>query len=311
MNATTSGASLDLCRHRRGRRRAERHPRTLHRRSRRTRSRVVPLRVGDRLLGLLVLAAYGVGLPDIPPRRTVGARPCSRSVGGCRTSGSRPSSSCVGDALLPTLRGVRVGPAPGPLVPAVRRRRRWRARSGRGARPRGGRGPAQRRRCAAPATSRPQPERPAHLVAVLDPRRGTDRRVDPADRSSTRSPSTGRPWSCSIATLRRTSRSSARPRAPRAWRPGPHLSLFYEEWLGKLPLSELERVSLLFDIGEVHDARYGRVKRLVDVALGLLGFVVFVLVHPVRASSATWSPTVGRSSTARSGSARTARRSRS
>ena len=30
------------------------------------------------------------------------------------------------------------------------------------------------------------------------------------------------------------------------------LSLFYEDWLGKLPLSELERVSLMFDIGEVH-----------------------------------------------------------
>ena len=32
------------------------------------------------------------------------------------------------------------------------------------------------------------------------------------------------------------------------------LSLFYEEWLGKLPMSELERASLLFDIREVHGA---------------------------------------------------------
>ena len=48
------------------------------------------------------------------------------------------------------------------------------------------------------------------------------------------------------------------------------LSLFYEEWLGKLPVSELERVSLLFDIGEVHRGRYGRVKRLTDVAVALL-----------------------------------------
>ena len=30
------------------------------------------------------------------------------------------------------------------------------------------------------------------------------------------------------------------------------LSLFYEQWLGKLPVVELERVSLLFDVGEVH-----------------------------------------------------------
>ena len=29
------------------------------------------------------------------------------------------------------------------------------------------------------------------------------------------------------------------------------LSLFYDEWLGKLPVSELERISLLFDMGEL------------------------------------------------------------
>ena len=45
------------------------------------------------------------------------------------------------------------------------------------------------------------------------------------------------------------------------------LSLFYEQWLGKLPLWELERVSLMFDIGEVHRDRYSRLKRLIDVAL--------------------------------------------
>ena len=59
------------------------------------------------------------------------------------------------------------------------------------------------------------------------------------------------------------------------------LSLFYEEWLGKLPVSELERVSLMFDIGELHRARYGRVKRLLDVALALGGLVVLALVTPV------------------------------
>lgn len=34
------------------------------------------------------------------------------------------------------------------------------------------------------------------------------------------------------------------------------LSLFYEEWLGKLPLGELERSSLFFDIGGLHRERY-------------------------------------------------------
>ena len=34
------------------------------------------------------------------------------------------------------------------------------------------------------------------------------------------------------------------------------LSLFYDSWLGKLPISELERISLLFDINEIHRPAY-------------------------------------------------------
>jgi lipopolysaccharide/colanic/teichoic acid biosynthesis glycosyltransferase len=59
------------------------------------------------------------------------------------------------------------------------------------------------------------------------------------------------------------------------------LSLFYEEWLGKLPVSEVERVSMMFDIGEVHRARYGRVKRLMDLSFGLVAMVPFALAVPV------------------------------
>jgi lipopolysaccharide/colanic/teichoic acid biosynthesis glycosyltransferase len=59
------------------------------------------------------------------------------------------------------------------------------------------------------------------------------------------------------------------------------LSLFYEQWLGKLPVGELERVSLLFDVGEVHAPRYARVKRLFDLALAGAGTVVLALVTPV------------------------------
>lgn len=59
------------------------------------------------------------------------------------------------------------------------------------------------------------------------------------------------------------------------------LSLFYDEWIGKLPLSELERVALMFDIGELHRLRYGRVKRLVDGALALAGLMVMSVVVPV------------------------------
>jgi lipopolysaccharide/colanic/teichoic acid biosynthesis glycosyltransferase len=59
------------------------------------------------------------------------------------------------------------------------------------------------------------------------------------------------------------------------------LSLFYEEWLGKLPVSELERLSLMFDVGELHRARYGRVKRLIDVGTAAVGLPVLALVIPV------------------------------
>ncbi len=58
------------------------------------------------------------------------------------------------------------------------------------------------------------------------------------------------------------------------------LSLFYEQWLGKLPLGELERVSLLFDIGEVHATWYGRVKRLLDIGLALVGCAALAFVIP-------------------------------
>ena len=45
-------------------------------------------------------------------------------------------------------------------------------------------------------------------------------------------------------------------------------SLFYEEWLGKIPVQDLGRMALFFDIGEVHRNRYGRLKRLLDVGIG-------------------------------------------
>lgn len=58
------------------------------------------------------------------------------------------------------------------------------------------------------------------------------------------------------------------------------LSLFYDEWLGKLPLPELERTSLLFDIREVHGTRYLRAKRIADLAIGAGACVVLAAVVP-------------------------------
>ena len=59
------------------------------------------------------------------------------------------------------------------------------------------------------------------------------------------------------------------------------LSFFYDEWLGKLPVSELERMSLMFDVGELHRLRFGRVKRLVDVGAGVVGLLALVAIIPV------------------------------
>jgi lipopolysaccharide/colanic/teichoic acid biosynthesis glycosyltransferase len=59
------------------------------------------------------------------------------------------------------------------------------------------------------------------------------------------------------------------------------LSLFYEQWFGKLPVSELERVSLLFDIGEVHAPAYSRVKRLLDIVLATCGALILFVLLPV------------------------------
>jgi exopolysaccharide biosynthesis polyprenyl glycosylphosphotransferase len=57
-------------------------------------------------------------------------------------------------------------------------------------------------------------------------------------------------------------------------------SLFYEEWLGKIPVHDLGRTALFFDIGEVHRDRYGRMKRVLDVLVGLAGCLVLAIVMP-------------------------------
>ncbi len=58
------------------------------------------------------------------------------------------------------------------------------------------------------------------------------------------------------------------------------LAVFYDEWLGKLPVSDLERVSLMFDIQELHAPGYARMKRAVDLAAGAVGLVATLMVAP-------------------------------
>ena len=55
---------------------------------------------------------------------------------------------------------------------------------------------------------------------------------------------------------------------------------FYEEWFRLVPLSELEDVSLLFDISELHSPVYVRMKRIIDVACALALLGGFVVAFP-------------------------------
>jgi lipopolysaccharide/colanic/teichoic acid biosynthesis glycosyltransferase len=229
---------------------------------------------------LLALAAYGAGLPDLP-RTSRAALATAAAAAGSAALGISVLQLLVGDALLP--RFVVMGSAL-LLVPwyllcvAVAS---------------GGRASAtERDRIAVVAESSEVStliddlehgaERPAHVVAVLDPSEarpaaGADVRPLVARVRETKA---------TVVVLSREAQADAAivDQAAVLHESGLRirtLSLFYEQWLGKLPLAELERMSLLFDIGEIHRARYGRMKRLVDITLGIGGVVAFVLAIPL------------------------------
>lgn len=230
-------------------------------------------------MALLALSAYGVGLPDLP-RRARSALGSSVVAAVAAALGISVIQLLAGDALLP--RFVVFGAAL-VLVP-------WYAVCAAVAM--GGRARAEDRDQVVLVVDLDEadmlrrdleagPERPAHVVAVLGP----------AGASSTGQ--SHRPLIEAAARYRATvvvlSRDAQMDESIVAQAASLHerglrirtMSLFYEQWLGKLPVSELERVSLLFDIGEVHDSRYSRVKRLVDVSVAAVGLVVFVLSIPL------------------------------
>ena len=72
---------------------------------------------------------------------------------------------------------------------------------------------------------------------------------------------------CSCSTGRPNSEKRSSPRLPSSTHGAcgsARSRLFYDSWLGKLPISELERISLLFDINEIHRPAYARSKRFLD-----------------------------------------------
>lgn len=58
------------------------------------------------------------------------------------------------------------------------------------------------------------------------------------------------------------------------------LTDFYDTYIGKVPIRELEATALLFDIREVHHPAYARISRMFDLGFGLLGFAVLGLLIP-------------------------------
>ena len=228
-------------------------------------------------IGLLIVTAYGFGLPDLPrsPRQSV-----VTSIGAAVTGALAISivQLFVGDALLP--RFVVFG-APLLLVPWFLFCVALAGAAGASA--------VRDRVLVISDTVNPvelrddvgrNPERPAIVIEVIPTS------LAETDGSGSK-PLAGRleKHRANVLVLDREAQESPSVvgQAAELHQAGLRvrtLSLFYEEWLGMMPLSELERVSLLFDIGEVHRAQYGRLKRMVDLVLGLMGIVVLVLAVP-------------------------------
>ena len=229
-------------------------------------------------IALLILAAYGAGLPDLPRTRRSALLAALGSTAAATVAIS-VVQLLLGSAVLP--RFVVFGSA-AVLVPfAV-----LCATIAQDGHSRGG----QRDRIVAvarfdegvylTAELAAHPERPAVLVSVLSPESAAVTR--PGEYPLIEA---ARAAQATAVVLDRTAQSddSIVAQAAELHEAGVRvrtLSLFYDQWLGKLPLSELERVSLFFDIGEVHRARYGRMKRIIDASLALAGVAVLGVATP-------------------------------
>jgi lipopolysaccharide/colanic/teichoic acid biosynthesis glycosyltransferase len=229
-------------------------------------------------VALLWAAAYGAGLPELPRTRRSAAITAAASTGAAALAMS-VLQLVVGSALLP--RFVVLG-TPALLVPfgvlCASLARDGRARDGQRDRVVAVAGPEESANLSRELDA--QPERPAVLAWVLAPADAGSE--GPGDRPLVevvgatgatavvldRAALADQSIVAQAATLHE---SGVRIRT---------LSLFYDEWLGKLPLAELERIGLLFDIGELHRARYGRVKRILDTLAAGAGVGVLAAVTP-------------------------------
>jgi lipopolysaccharide/colanic/teichoic acid biosynthesis glycosyltransferase len=227
---------------------------------------------------LLLAAAYGAGLPELPRARRQ-ALTSAVAAPAAAAAGVSLVQLLTGDALLPrfVVFGSAVLVVPWALVCVALAH--------------GGRTRAQARDrvlvIAEPSEAQllvdelaDQPERPATVVGHLTPAEAVP--TDARSRPLVERVVTG---GANLVVLDRTAlgEEAIVHQAASLHEHGVRirtLSLFYEQWLGKLPVAELERVSLLFDIREVHGARYLRVKRVLDLVSGLAGCVALAVVLP-------------------------------
>lgn len=230
-------------------------------------------------IGLLAVADYAFGLPD-HPRSVRQALISATSAAFVAALGVSVLQLVVGDALLPrfVVFGTVLVIVPVQVVAnAMARHGRSRAE---------GRdrvlliaSPQERERLI--DDLRQEPEQAASLVASLTPTEAAG--AEAGDRPVALAQIASR---ATVVVLDRFAQADDRVIAQAAalHESGVRvrtLQTFYEDWLGKLPLSELERASMFFDIGEVHRIRYGRLKRLMDVAIALVGLVALLAVTPV------------------------------
>jgi lipopolysaccharide/colanic/teichoic acid biosynthesis glycosyltransferase len=230
-------------------------------------------------IALLLLAAYGVGLPDLPKTRLSAAIAALGSMVSA-VLGISIAQLVVGSAVLP--RSVIVGASATMLpllVVCAELARYGSARDGRRDRVVAVTGLAEGIYLSAELNARP--ERPAILATVLAPATASSPRpgarplidaVRAAEAAAVVLDRVALADESIVAQASELHESGVRIRT---------LSSFYDEWLGKLPVSELERASLLFDIGTLHRPGYVRMKRLIDVVSALGGLTVLGAVLPV------------------------------
>jgi lipopolysaccharide/colanic/teichoic acid biosynthesis glycosyltransferase len=226
---------------------------------------------------LLGLATYGAGLPDLPRGRNTIATAATATA--CAALAMSLCQLVVGSALLPrfTVFGAAAALVPWSVFVSLVDR-------GAGARA------SERDRVVFVGTPSDaatftddvarRPEHPAALVATLEPcearpvRPGEEPLVDiviDCDATVLVLAREAQDDALVVAQASTLHEAGVRVRT---------LTAFYDEWLGKLPIAEIERVSLMFDIAEVHESRYGRSKRLIDIVVGIAGVVTFAVVAP-------------------------------